>query len=261
MAFATEKIVPFETGSGTKIKIVPLVLGDTTLPAEAVILVTTAAAKNATTVAVKITTQEASQLIKIPSGTTLPFLDPVTGATKIATLSADFSATTDGTTPFEATGSMTLEANHEAIAVDSTSSNYIVLDGRTTGSIKIKINDERLVTFNSEFFTQGQSLNADGEISCDGAYSSVSAGLLTIESLVLGRYSFDGTTKLADPAHNFWVIISLKSPAPEFSAGKEYKAICYSTDLSVTVEAGKINKQSLPFKTNGKIYITPAIVA
>lgn len=258
---AAEKIITFETGTGAKVEIVPLSTGDTAYPARAVITATDPATKNATTLAVDVVTQTASQVIKIPAGTTLPFLDPVTGNTKIVTLGAEFTVTTAATTPFTASGSLTLLANHEAIADNSTSSNFIKLSGRTTGEISIKVNDETLFTFDSAFFKQGQAVNAEGEIKCSGAYSSIDAGLRTVQAQTAGLLSLDGSTVIATPARNMWVIVTLPAPSTAYTSGTIARAICYSTDLSLKVEAGKIITQDLPLKANGTIYIDNPLVA
>ena len=256
-----EVLTVFETGTGAKVEVIPLSSGDTALPARAIILATALSAKNALAVTVTITTLIASRLIRIPAGTTLPFLDPITGATKIATLSAEFTGTTAGTAPFNITGSFALIANHEPIAINSTSSNYIRLGARTSGESSIKINDEGLSTFDSAFFKQSQIISGEGEIKCSGAYSSIDAGIRTVESQTKGLRSLDDATEIAPAGRNLWVLVTTAAPTSAFLSGTVIRGICLCTDLSIKVEAGKITTQDLPFKVNGTIYTDPPLVA
>ena len=256
-----ELLTVFETGTGARVEVIPLAAGDTFLPARASILVTALSAKNALTVAVTITTLIASRTIRIPSGTTFPFLDPLTGATKIATLTAEVLVTTAGTAPFNATTTFAVMANHEPIAINSTSSNYIRLGARTSGESSIKINDEGLSTFDSAFFKQSQIISGEGEIKCSGAYSSVDAGIRTVESQTKGLRSLDNLTEIAPAGRNLWVLVTTAAPTSAFLSGTVIRCICLCTDLSIKVEAGKITTQDLPFKVNGTIYTDPPLVA
>lgn len=255
-----ELLTVFETGTGARVEVIPLASGDTILPVRAVILATAVSAKNAITVAVTVTTIALSKLIRIPAGTTLPFLDPLTGATKIVTLTAEFSVTTAATAPFNATGSMSVMANHEPIAINSTSSNYIKLGARSSGEASIKINDEGLFTFDSAFFKQSQIISAEGEIKCSGAYSSIDAGTRTVESQTKGLRSLDNATEIAPAGRNLWVLVTTAAPTSAFASGTVIRAICLCTDLSIKVEAGKITTQDLPFKVNGTVYTDVPLV-
>lgn len=258
----TQQLITFETGTGSKVEVVPLGAGDFAYPSRITITVTTAALKNATTVAISASTATTGQTLKLPAGTTLPFTDPVTGNVKIATLASDFSAAlSTGSGPYTATGSLSLIPNHEALANNSTSSNFIKLGGRTTGAADIKINDESLFTFDSAFFKQGQAITGEGSIKCSGAYSSIDAGLRTVQDRTAGLDSLDGTTTICAPANQFWIVVTTPAPTTAYSSGTVIRAIGYTTTLPIKVEAGKITTQDLDLKANGRIFIDPPLVA
>lgn len=257
-----EQLVTFETGTGAKVEIVPLGLGDTAFPKRITITATSLSAKNATTVAISASCAVAGQTLKLPSGTTLPFLDPITGTTVIATLGASVSlALSTGTGPYTGTGSFTLTANHPPIPINSTSSNFIKLGARSTASATVTINDETLRTFDSTLFDQGQIVGAAGEFSCDGAFSSIDAGLLTVSAQTQGAFDIDGITPIATAGRFVWVVITTPPPSALYSSGLVIRAIAYCTDLSINLEAGAITKQELPFKANGTIFRDEPVVA
>lgn len=257
-----EVLTTFETGNNTTVEIIPLGTGDTAYPKRITITVTDPAIKNATSATISASCATSGQTLKLPSGTTLPFLDPVTGNTVIATLDADVSiALSTGSGPYTGTGSLSLVANHPAIADNSTSSNFIKLGARSTAKGTIKLNDEQLRTFDSTLFNQGQIVGAEGEFSCDGAFSSIDAGLRTVMAQTKGAIDIDGTTSIATAGRYCWVVITTPPPSALYSTGLIMRAIAYCTDLSIDLEAGKITKQSLPFKANGTIYTDEPIVA
>jgi hypothetical protein len=259
---ATQQLITFETGTGAKVEIVPLSAGDFAYPSRITITATSASAKNATTIAISASVSVSGQTLKIPAGTTLPFLDPVTGNTKIATLSADFSASlSTGAGPYTATGSLAVIANHEPIAINSTSSNFIKLGGRTTGAADIKVNDESLFTFDSTFYKQGQAITGEGSIKASGAYSSIDAGLRTIQDRTAGLDTLDGTGTVCAPANQFWIVVTTAAPTTAFTNGLVIRSIGYTTTLPIKVEAGKITTQDLDFKANGRIFLDPPLVA
>ena len=259
---AGEALTVFETGAGAKIEVVPLSSGDTNYPMRASIVATAAAAKNALSVAVTVTVLLTGQIIRIPAGVALPFFDPITGTTKIATLSAEFVAVpATGTGPYTATGTMSFTANHEPIAINSTSSNFIKLGARTSGEASIKINSDGLFTFDSAFFKQKQIISGEGSIKCSGAYSSIDAGTRTVEAQTKGLKSLDGLSDISLAGRSQWVISTTVAPTTAFASGTVIRAICLCTDLSIKVEAGKITTQDLPFEANGTIYTDPPLVA
>lgn len=256
-----EKLTTFETGVGTKVEIVPLGKGDTDYPKRITITVTTAATKNAVTVSVSYSCAIAGQSIKIPAGTCLPFTDPLTGNVVMATVTtAVNTALTTGSGPYTATGSIALDANHLAIPINSTSSNFILLGARSTATGTVTLADEQLRTFDSTLFDQGQIVGAAGEFSCDGAFSSIDAGLNTVANMTKGATAIDGTTVISTAGNYMWVIVTTPPPAAGFTSGLVIRAICYCTDLSIDVQAGAITKQSLPFKANGTVYTDAAVV-
>jgi len=256
-----EKLTVFETGNGAKVEIVPLGLGDTAYPRRIAITATAASLKNATTVAISASVAVASQTLKLPRGTALPFTDPVTGNTVMVTLTADFSvALSTGSGPYTGTGSLTVDANHLVVADNSTSSNFIPLGARSTATATIALSDEQLRTFDSTLFDQGQIVSGSGEFSCDGAFSSIDAGLNTVANLTKGATAIDGTTVIATPGNYMWVVLTTPVPATGYSSGVVVRAICYCTDLTIDVQAGAISKQSLPFKANGTVYTDAALV-
>ena len=256
-----EKLTTFETGVGAKVEIVPLGKGDTDYPKRITITVTTAAIKNATTVAVSYSCAIAGQSIKIPAGTCLPFTDPLTGNVVSATVTtAVNTALTTGSGPYTATGSIALDANHLAIPINSTSSNFIPLGARSTATGTVTLSDEQLRTFDSTLFDQGQIVGAAGEFSCDGAFSSIDAGLNTVANMTKGATAIDGTTVISTAGNYMWVIVTTPAPAAGFTSGLVIRAICYCTDLTIDVQAGAITKQSLPFKANGTVYTDAAVV-
>lgn len=256
-----EKLTTFETGNDAKVEIVPLLKGDTDYPKRITITVTTAAIKNATTVAVSFSCATAGQSIKIPAGTCLPFTDPLTGNVVSATvITAVNIALTTGTGPYTATGSISLDANHLAIPINSTSSNFILLGARSTATGTVTLADEQLRTFDSPLFDQGQIVGASGEFSCDGAFSAIDAGLTTVANLTIGASTHNGSSVISTPGNYMWVVITTPPPAAGYSSGVVRRAICYCTDQTIDVQAGAISKQSLPFKANGSVFTDPAIV-
>jgi hypothetical protein len=256
-----EKLTTFETGNGAKVEIVPLGKGDTDYPKRITITVTTAAIKNATTVAVSYSVATSGQTIKIPAGTCLPFTDPLTGNVVSATVTTAVStALSTGSGPYTATGSIALDANHLAIPINSTSSNFIPLGARSTATGTVTLSDEQLRTFDSTLFDQGQIVSGAGEFSCDGAFSSIDAGLTTVANLTIGATAIDGTTVISTPGSYMWVVVTTPPPATGYTSGLVRRAICYCTDQTIDVQAGAISKQSLPFKANGSVFTDPAVV-
>lgn len=256
-----EKLTTFETGNGVKVEIVPLGKGDTDYPKRITITVTTAAIKNATTVAISGSVLVAGQTLKIPAGTCLPFTDPITGNVVSATVTTAVSiALSTGSGPYTGTGSIALDANHLAIPINSTSSNFIPLGARSTATGTVTLADEQLRTFDSKLFDQGQIVGAAGEFACDGAFSSIDAGLITVANLTKGATAIDGTTVIAVPGNYMWVVVTTPPPAAGYTSGLVIRAICYCTDLTIDVQAGAITKQSLPFKANGTVYTDAAVV-
>jgi hypothetical protein len=255
-----EKLTTFETGNGAKVEIVPLNKGDTDYPKRITITVTTAATKNATTVAVSYSVATAGQTIKIPAGTCLPFTDPLTGNEVSATVTTAVSTALTGSGPYIATGSISLDANHLAIPINSTSSNFIPLGARSTATGTVTLSDEQLRTFDSALFDQGQIVSGAGEFSCDGAFSAINAGLTTVANLTIGATAIDGTTVISTPGNYMWVVVTTPPPATGYTSGLVRRAICYCTDQTIDIQAGAISKQSLPFKANGTVYTDPAVV-
>lgn len=256
-----EKLTTFETGNLGKVEIVPLLKGDTDYPKRITITVTTAAIKNATSVAVSYSVAVSGQRIKIPAGTCLPFTDPVTGNVVSATVTTSVDAAlSTGSGPYTATGTIALDANHLAIPVNSTSSQFIPLGARSTATSTVTLADEQLRTFDSTLFDQGQIVGAAGEFSCDGAFSSIDAGLTTVANLTIGATAIDGTTVISTPGNYMWVVVTTPPPAAGYTSGVVRRAICYCTDQTIDLQAGAITKQSLPFKANGTVYTDPAVV-
>jgi hypothetical protein len=256
-----EKLTTFETGVGAKVEIVPLGKGDTDYPKRITITVTTAATKNATTVAVSGSVATSGQTLKIPAGACLAFTDPITGSVVSATVTTAVSiALSTGSGPYTGTGSIALDANHLVIPINSTSSNFIILGARSTATSTVTLADEQLRTFDSTLFDQGQIVGAAGEFSCDGAFSAIDAGLTTVANLTIGATAIDGTTVICTPGNYMWVVVTTPAPAAGFTSGVVRRAICYCTDQTLDIQAGAISKQSLPFKVNGSVYTDPAVV-
>jgi hypothetical protein len=256
-----EKLITFETGVGAKVEIVPLQKGDTAYPKRITITATDPSIKNATTVVCSASTATSGQTLKLPSGTALPFTDPITGNVVMATLTADVTvALSTGSGPYTGTFTASVDANHLAIADNSTSSNFILLGARSTATGTTTLSDEQLRTFDSTLFDQGQIVGAAGEFSCDGAFSSIDAGLNTVANLTKGATAIDGTTEIATPGNYMWVVVTTPPPTSAFTSGLVIRAICYCTDLTIDVQAGAITKQSLPFKANGTVYTDAAVV-
>ena len=256
-----EKLTTFETGVGAKVEIVPLGKGDTDYPKRITITVTTAATKNATTVAVSGSVATSGQTLKIPAGACLAFTDPITGNVVSATVTTAVSiALSTGSGPYIGTGSIALDGNHLAIPINSTASNFIPLGARSTATGTVTLADEQLRTFDSTLFDQGQIVGAAGEFSCDGAFSSIDAGLVTVANLTKGAIAIDGTTVIATAGNYMWVVVTTPAPTSAFTSGLVIRAIVYCTDLTIDVQAGAITKQSLPFKANGTVYTDAAVV-
>lgn len=257
-----EKLTTFETGVGAKVEIVPLQKGDTAYPKRITITATDPSIKNATTVVCSASCATSGQTLKLPSGTALPFTDPVTGNVVMVTLTADVTAAlSTGSGPYTATVTLNVDANHLAVADNSTSSNFIPLGARSTATGTTTLSDEQLRTFDSTLFDQGQIVGAAGEFSCDGAFSSIDAGLNTVANITKGATAIDGTTVIATAGGYMWVVVTTPAPTSAFTSGLVMRAICYCTDLTIDVQAGAITKQSLPFKANGTVYTDPAVVA
>jgi hypothetical protein len=256
-----EKLTTFETGVGAKVEIVPLQKGDTAYPKRITITATDPSIKNATSVAISASCATSGQSLKLPSGTALPFTDPITGDVVMVTLTAAVTiALSTGSGPYTGTGTLTVDANHLAVADNSTSSNFIPLGARSTATGTTTLSDEQLRTFDSTLFDQGQIVGAAGEFSCDGAFSSIDAGLNTVANITKGATAIDGTTVIATAGGYMWIVVTTPPPTSAFSSGLVIRAICYCTDLTIDVQAGAITKQSLPFKANGTVYTDAAVV-
>jgi hypothetical protein len=257
-----QNLQTFETGTNAKVEIVPLTKGDFAYPQRITITATDPALKNATTVAISASVAVAGQTLKLPSGTVLPFLDPVTGTTVIAQLDADVSiALSTGSGPYTGTGSLSLVANHLAIADNSTSSNFITLGSRSTASAGATLADEKLRVFESKLFDVGQIVGASGEFNCEGAFSSLDAGALTVQALTLGAYDIDGTTVIQTAGGYVWVVVTTPPANALYSTGLVIRGIAYCTDFTIELEAGAITKQSLPFALNGEMFYDQPVVA
>jgi hypothetical protein len=258
----TEQLTTFQTGQGSIVEIIPLTASDFVFPDRIAITATAASAKNATTITVSLSTTTVGQTLKLPVGTCLKFTDPVSGISRVVEVGTAVSLpVATGSGPYTGSGSIALIANHEPILINSTSSNYIPLEARTTAAVDIKINDESLFTFDSAFFKQGQAVSGEGGIKCSGAYSDNSAGLRTIQALTVGAFSLDLNTRTSNPSQQFWAVITLLAPSSAFSKGTVIRAICYNTALPIKVEAGKIITQDLDFKCNGSVFIDRPTVA
>ena len=256
-----EKLTTFETGNGAKVEIVPLGLGDTAYPKRITITATDPSIKNAATVVCSASCAVAGQTLKLPSGTALPFTDPLTGNVVMVTLDTAVSvALSTGSGPYTATVTLNVVENHLEVADNSTSSNFIPLGARSTATATITLTDEQLRTFDSTLFDQGQVVGAAGEFSCDGAFSSIDAGLNTVANLTKGATDIDGTTVISTAGNYMWVVVTTPPPAAGYTSGLVIRAICYCTDLTIDVQAGTISKQALPFKANGTVYTDAAIV-
>jgi len=257
-----EKLTVFETGNGAKVEIVPLLKGDSAYPKKITITATSSSAKNALTVACSASVATSGQTLKLPSGTALPFTDPVTGDVVMVTLTDDVNvALSTGAGPYTATVTLDVDGNHLVVANNSTSSNFIPLGARSTATGTVTLSDEQLRTFDSTLFDQGQIVGAAGEFTCDGAYSAIDAGLNTVANLTIGATAIDGTTVIATAGGYMWVVVTTPPPASTYSSGVVRRAICYCTDQTIDVQAGAISKQSLPFKANGTVYTDAAVVA
>lgn len=257
-----QKIVTFETGVNSKVEIVPLLKGNFTYPKRITITATDPALKNATTVAISASCATSGQTLSLPAGTVLPFLDPVTGNTVIAQLSENLSIVlSTGSGPYTGTGTADLVANHLAIADNSTSSNFIPLGSRSTASAGATLSDEKLRVFESGLFDVGQIISASGEFNCEGAFSSIDAGALTVQALTLGAYDIDGTTVIQTAGGYVWVVVTTPPPTALYSTGLVIRGVAYCTDFTIELDAGAITKQSLPFALNGEMYYDQPVVA
>jgi hypothetical protein len=257
-----EKLTVFETGNGAKVEVVPLLKGDTAYPKRITITATDPSLKNATTVVCSASTATSGQRLRLPSGSALPFTDPLTGDEVMVTLTDDVDvALSTGSGPYTATVTIDVDANHLAVADNSTSSNFIPLGARSTATGTVTLSDEQLRTFDSTLFDQGQIVGAAGEFSCDGAYSAINAGLNTVANLTIGATAIDGTTVIATAGGYMWVVVTTPAPSASYSSGVVRRAICYCTEQTIDIQAGAISKQSLPFKVNGTVYTDPAVVA
>jgi hypothetical protein len=257
-----QNLQTFETGTNAKVEIVPLGKGDFAYPKRITITATDPALKNATTVTISASCATSGQTLKLPSGTVLPFLDPVTGTTVIAQLDADASISlSTGSGPYTGTGTLNLVANHLAIADNSTSSNFIPLGSRSTASAGATLADEKLRVFESKLFDVGQIVGASGEFNCEGAFSSLDAGALTVQALTLGAYDIDGTTVIQTAGGYVWVVVTTPPANALYSSGLVIRGIAYCTDFTIELEAGAITKQSLPFALNGEMFYDQPVVA
>lgn len=257
-----QNLQTFETGVNAKVEIVPLQKGDFAYPARITITTSAVSAKNAATVAIDVSCAVAGQTLKLPAGTVLPFLDPVTGSTVIAQLADDASiAVSTGAGPYTGSGSLNLVLNHLAIPDNSTSSNFIKLGSRSTASAGATLQDEKLRVFESALFDVGQIVGASGEFNCEGAFSSLDAGALTVQALTLGALDIDGTTVIQTAGGYVWVVVTTPSPSALYSSGLVIRGIAYCTDFTIELEAGAITKQSLPFALNGEMFYDQPLVA
>lgn len=258
-----QNLITFETGVNAKVEIVPLQRNDFAYPPRITITTTAAALKNAATIAIEASVAIVGQTLKLPSGTVLPFTDPVTGAVANVTLADDLTvALSTGSGPYTGTAaSVAVVENHLAIADNSTSSNFIKLGSRSTASAGATLADEKLRIFESKLFDVGQIVGASGEFNCEGAFSSIDAGALTVRNLTLGATDIDGTTVIAEAGGYQWVVVSTASPSALYSTGLVLRGIAYCTDFTIELEAGAITKQSLPFALNGEIFSDDPVVA
>lgn len=257
-----QQLQVFETGTNAKVEIIPLQKGDFTYPSRITITTSALAAKNATTVAIDASSAIAGQSLKLPAGTVLPFLDPVTGVTVIAQIDEDVTiALSTGSGPYTGTGSLSLVANHLAIPDNSTSSNFILLGSRSTASAGATLQDEKLRVFESKLFDVGQIVGASGEFNCEGAFSSLDAGALTVKAVTLGATDIDGTTVIQTAGGYVWVVVTTPPANALYSTGLVCRGIAYCTDFTIELEAGAITKQSLPFALNGELFYDDPVVA
>lgn len=251
----------YETGVGAKVEVVPLLKNDFAYPKRITITATAASAKNATSVTISASTATSGQTLKLPAGTVLPFLDPVSNSTVIAQLSANASiALATGSGPYTGTGTLSLVANHLVIANNSTSSNFITLGSRTTANFGAQLSDEKLRVFDSALFDVGQIVGGAGSATCEGAFSSLDAGTLTVRALTLGATDINGTTVIQTPGNYLWLVVTTAVPDASYSTGTVARGVVYCTDFSIDLQAGTITKQSLPFALNGPPFFDDPVV-
>ena len=98
-------------------------------------------------------------------------------------------------------------------------------------------------------------------LTCEGAFSSLDAGALTVRALTLGATDIDGTTVIQTAGNYLWLVVTTPVPDAAYSTGLVARGIVYCTDFTIDLQAGAITKQSLPFSLNGQPFYDEPIVA
>ena len=248
------------SGIGASIKYSPLPTGVCEEPVLGTFeVITSASAKNATSITTELTTAEAGKRIRFPKGGVMVFTTP-TGNFVPVTLAADVDATTDAVAPdYTVNVTLTVLGNHLEIPVGSTATNIQTLGARTSITVSVSVSDEKVTLLDgSGFWSAGKPLAGEATANCEGLFLQQDGALLSVRNMTLGSQDLTGAT-LNLPGQQGYLWIETAEPSSLYSSGTVFKGEAYATQYEINLD-NAIAKQAVPFAFNGQLYIVDPVV-
>lgn len=227
---------PFITGKGTKVRVALTPGGERIEPTSQTITVSGAVAANATTVTTDALTADLKASSTRP--VFLNFIDPLTGAERLVTVTTDADATDT---------SLATLAIPLGVADNSTAEFPPRLLARTASNISTNSSDTTTTTFDTDAYEDGLVTSIGYGVSCPGNFLSQDAGW---------RTCFHAFNEIME------VYLWVEMPVPAgFAKGYIFEGPASVTNCALDIPADGIITSPVDFKFRGKITITPPATA